>query len=154
MFALPGQHVIHDLAQACRWLADASHGLQRLPFLGSWPGLQRQLQEVSNCLRAVGQRPVLLSHPSCHPLTCRFVGMLGRRLGLSVQQPELERLPLLMDRLDSRDVVIPYQVAENRYSDRLAALLAGHESGPQLLDPLLSWPSVRALVGQHLARIQ
>ena len=155
LFAIPGEHVVQDLPRAVALLSPRARGAigRRLPFFGSWPPFHAMLAELVVCLRASGKRPLLLLHPSRQPLSRRFQHMLKQRVGADVHCPTLAALPGWLASLGNRDVLVTFQLADNRYDEHIRRLLATCRDGPELLPPLLYWPRVQWLIRHRLERV-
>jgi sirohydrochlorin ferrochelatase len=144
LLLLPGAHVRHDLPAIGRhWARQAS--VQRLPFLGAWPGWQRALKlELAAVAAAAGaprELPLLLHHPVEGRLARRFLVQLekavaGRCLATAYSAEHLADLELNLSL-----PALPLALAANRLTDRLATRVGA---------PLLQRPRLRRQLLEEL----
>lgn len=150
LLLLPGGHVRHDLPQiACRW--GALGPLQRLPFLGAWPGWQQRLAELSAEHAGCGRSLLWLHHPLEGPQAQRYLAHFVRRCGgtalsASFTDPDAG-LPLPQGQ---GRIWQPLTLAANRLTETLESLPLREA---ELRPPLLQQPALRDFLLEQLTAL-
>jgi sirohydrochlorin ferrochelatase len=140
LLLLPGGHVCHDVpAIAAHWRRHTR--VQRLPFLGAWPGWQQALRLELQALESAappGQgRPLLLHHPLASPLAERYLALLEKVTGCSTVATAYSAADPEDPPLRFTAPALPLVLAANRLTDRL---------GSRVGAPLLQRPALRAVL--------